>query len=85
MMINGILTRALSAAESYSFAVVTGTAEGLGLQSLLSDLELMVEVRVDGPERGKSVRIEKRLRKDKAHRVEILVGAKDDHFRKGEV
>ena len=55
MMINGTVvkhwsrtqaTRALSTAEAECCAVVTGAAEGLGMQSMMADLGLRAQVRV---------------------------------------
>ena len=38
--------RALSTAEAEYYAVVTGAAEGLGMQSLMADLGVTTQVRV---------------------------------------
>ena len=52
MMINGTIvkhsqaTRALSTAEAEYYAVVTGAAEGLGMQSMMADLGVTTQVRV---------------------------------------
>ena len=55
MMINGTVvkhwsrtqaTRALSTAEAEYYAVVTGAAEGLGMQSMMADLGVTAQVRV---------------------------------------
>ena len=55
MMINGTVvkywsrtqaTRALSTAEAQYCAVVTGAAEGLGMQSMTADLGVTTQVRV---------------------------------------
>ena len=55
MMINGTVvkhwsrtqaTRALSTAEAEYYAVVTGTAEGLGMQSMMADLGVTTHVRI---------------------------------------
>ena len=55
MMINGTVvkhlsrtqaTRALSTAETEYYAVVTGAAEGLGMQSMMADLGVTTHVRV---------------------------------------
>ena len=55
MMINGTVvkhwsrtqaTRALSTAEAEYYAVVTGAAEGLGMQSMMADLGVTTQVRV---------------------------------------
>ena len=55
MMINGTVvkhwsrtqaTRALSPAEAKYYAVVTGAAEGLGMQSMVADLGVTTKVRV---------------------------------------
>ena len=55
MMINGTVvkhwsrtqaTRALSTAEAEYYAVVTGAAEGLGMQSMMADLGVATQVRV---------------------------------------
>ena len=55
MMINGTVlkhwsrtqaTRALSPAEAKYYAVVTGAAEGLGMQSMMADLGVTTKVRV---------------------------------------
>ena len=55
MMINGTVvkhwsrtqaTRALSTAEAEYYAVVTGAAEGLGMQSMMADLGVTTHVRI---------------------------------------
>ena len=58
MMINGQVvkhwsrteaTRALSKAEAEYYAVITGAAEGLGMQSKMADLGVTTHVRVWTP------------------------------------
>ena len=55
MMINGTVvkhwsrmqaTRALSTSEAEYYAVVTGVAEGLGMQSMMADLGVTTQLRV---------------------------------------
>ena len=55
MMINGTVvkhwsrtqaTRALNTAEAEYYALVTGAAEGLGMQSMMADLGVSTQVRV---------------------------------------
>ena len=73
MMINGTVvkhwsrtkaTRALSTAEAEYCAVVTGAAEGLGMQSMMADLGVTTQVRVcDDSNAAKAIASRRRLGK----------------------
>ena len=92
MMINGTVvkrwsrtqaTRALSTAEAEYYAVVTGAVEGLGMQSMMADLGVTIQVRVwTDSNAGQSDSVEKRPRQDSTRGIEVFVAAAGDQVRK---
>ena len=94
MMINGTVvkhwsrtqaTRALSTAEAEYYAVVTGAAEGLGMQSMMADLGVTTHVRVwTDSNAAKSDSVEKRSQKDSTCGVEVFVAAGCDQVGESE-
>ena len=79
-------TRALCTAEAEYYAVVTGAAEGLGMQSMMADLGVTTHVRVwTDPKRCQSDSVEKRSRKDSTRGIKVFVAAKCDQVGKSKM
>ena len=94
MMINGTVvkhwsrtqaTRAVSTEEAEYYAVVTGAAEGPGMQSTMADLGLSTQVRVlDGLQRCQSDCVETGSWKDPTRGTEVCVVAGGNQFTESE-
>ena len=91
MMINGTVvkhwsrtqaTRALSTAEAEYYAVVTGAAEGLGMQSMMADLGVTTHVRIWTDSNAAKAIASRRGRKDSTRGVEVFVAAGCDQVGK---
>ena len=69
-------TRALSTAEAEYYAVVTGAAEGLGMQWVMADLGLSAQVRIwTDSNAAKAIASRRGLGKDSARGIEVFVAA----------
>ena len=66
--------------EAEYYAVVTGAAEGLGMQSMMTDLGLSAQVRVWTDSNS----VETRSRKDTTRGIEVFVVAGGNQVRKSE-
>ena len=76
-------TRELSTAEAEYYAVVTGAAEGLGMQSMMADLGVTNQVRVWTDSNAvKAIASRSGLGKTRHVELKVFVAAGDDQVRK---
>ena len=92
MMVNGTevkhwsgtqASRALSTAEAEHHAVVTGVAQGLGMQSMMTDLGLSARVRVwTDSNAAKAIASRRGHGNTRPFLIEVLMAAGGDQIRK---